>query len=397
MEHSGPNKHAGVFRDNRPMAAPEITPREAHLRHSQGAVLVDVREDHERELGMAEGARGIARAELEEDPTFHFADHDTELMLICQSGGRSMLAAEVLQRLGYRNVVSVRGGTLRWTADGLPLTRPETDVEIDHDFHDRYSRHLLLPEIGMRGQRRLELARVLMIGAGGLGSPAAFYLAAAGVGHLRIADDDVVDRSNLQRQILHADADIGMPKVDSAATRLSALNPRTEIETVAERVTSANVERLLEDVDVVLDGADNFPVRYLLNDACVKLGKPLVYGAVHRFEGQVSVFDAGRQRGVAPCYRCLFPEPPPPEAAPNCSEAGVLGVLPGVVGMLEATEVLKLLLHVGEPLTGRLLHFDALSMRFRETRLPPDPDCPLCARGRPFPGYIDYAAFCSGA
>ncbi|GAA3918746.1 molybdopterin-synthase adenylyltransferase MoeB [Luteimonas lutimaris] len=377
------------------MGIQEITPREAHQRQSQGAVLVDVREDHERALGMAEGARGIARAELEEDPGFHFADRDVELVLICQSGGRSMLAAETLERLGYAHVASVRGGTSRWIAEGLPLTQPDADV--DHDFHDRYSRHLLLPEIGLRGQRRLELARVLMIGAGGLGSPAAFYLAAAGVGHLRIADDDVVERSNLQRQILHTDSDIGMPKVDSAETRLSALNPRTQVEAVAERVTSANVERLLEDVDVVLDGADNFPVRYLLNDACVKLGKPLVYGAVHRFTGQVSVFDAGRQRGVAPCYRCLFPEPPPPEAAPNCSEAGVLGVLPGVVGMLQATEVLKLLLHVGEPLTGRLLNFDALSMRFRETRLPPDPDCPLCARGRAFPGYIDYAAFCSGA
>ena len=376
------------------MGIQEITPREAHQRQSQGAVLVDVREDHERALGMAEGARGIARAELEEDPGFHFADHDVELVLICQSGGRSMLAAQTLERLGYAHVASVRGGTSRWIAEGLPLTQPEADV--DHDFHDRYSRHLLLPEIGLRGQRRLELARVLMIGAGGLGSPAAFYLAAAGVGHLRIADDDVVERSNLQRQILHADTDIGMPKVDSAETRLSALNPRTKVEAVAERVTSANVERLLEDVDVVLDGADNFPVRYLLNDACVKLGKPLVYGAVHRFTGQVSVFDAGRQRGLAPCYRCLFPEPPPPEAAPNCSEAGVLGVLPGVVGMLQATEVLKLLLHVGEPLTGRLLNFDALSMRFRETRLPPDPDCPLCAPRRPFPGYIDYAAFCSG-
>jgi len=376
------------------MGIQEITPREAHQRQSQGAVLVDVREDHERALGMAEGARGIARAELEEDPGFHFADHDVELVLICQSGGRSMLAAQTLERLGYAHVASVRGGTSRWIAEGLPLTQPEADV--DHDFHDRYSRHLLLPEIGLRGQRRLELARVLMIGAGGLGSPAAFYLAAAGVGHLRIADDDVVERSNLQRQILHADTDIGMPKVDSAETRLSALNPRTKVEAVAERVTSANVERLLEDVDVVLDGADNFPVRYLLNDACVKLGKPLVYGAVHRFTGQVSVFDAGRQRGVAPCYRCLFPEPPPPEAAPNCSEAGVLGVLPGVVGMLQATEVLKLLLHVGEPLTGRLLNFDALSMRFRETRLPPDPDCPLCAPGKPFPGYIDYVAFCSG-
>jgi sulfur-carrier protein adenylyltransferase/sulfurtransferase len=397
MERSGTPVPAALFRDNQAMAIPEITPREAQLRLTQGAVLIDVREDHERELGMADGARGIARAELEEDPSFHFTDTDAELVLICQSGGRSMLAAEVLQRLGYRNVVSVRGGTLRWTADGLPMTRPETGAAIDHDFHDRYSRHLLLPEIGTRGQRRLELARVLMIGAGGLGSPAAFYLAAAGVGHLRIADDDVVERSNLQRQVLHVDADIGMPKVDSAETRLSALNPRTRVEAIAERVTSANVERLLEDVDVVLDGADNFPVRYLLNDACVKLGKPLVYGAVHRFEGQVSVFDAGRRRGVAPCYRCLFPEPPPPEAAPNCSEAGVLGVLPGVIGMLQATEVLKLLLHIGEPLAGRLLHFDALSMRFRETRLPPDPDCALCAPARPFPGYIDYAAFCSGS
>jgi len=379
--------------DNRPMAIPEITPREAHDRQSLGAVLIDVREDHERELGMAEGARGIARAELEADPTFHVSDHDTELLLICQSGGRSMLAAEVLQRLGYHNIASVRGGTSRWIIDGFPVSKPA--VEIDHDFHDRYSRHLLLPEVGPRGQKRLELARILVVGAGGLGSPAAFYLAAAGVGHLRIADDDVVERSNLQRQILHTDADTGMSKVDSAETRLSALNPRIDIEAIAERVTSDNVERLLEDVDVVLDGADNFPVRYLLNDACVKLGKPLVYGAVHRFEGQVSVFDAGRHRGVAPCYRCLFPEPPPADAAPNCSEAGVLGVLPGVIGMLQATEAIKLLLHIGEPLAGRLLHFDALSMRFRETRLLPDPDCPVCAQGRAFPGYIDYAAFCA--
>jgi len=379
--------------DNRPMAIPEITPREAHDRQSLGAVLIDVREDHERELGMAEGARGIARAELEADPSFHVSDHDTELLLICQSGGRSMLAAEVLQRLGYHNIASVRGGTSRWIIDGFPVSKPA--VEIDHDFHDRYSRHLLLPEVGPRGQKRLELARILVVGAGGLGSPAAFYLAAAGVGHLRIADDDVVERSNLQRQILHTDADTGMPKVDSAETRLSALNPRIDIEAIAERVTSGNVERLLEDVDVVLDGADNFPARYLLNDACVKLGKPLVYGAVHRFEGQVSVFDAGRHRGVAPCYRCLFPEPPPADAAPNCSEAGVLGVLPGVIGMLQATEAIKLLLHIGEPLAGRLLHFDALSMRFRETRLLPDPDCPVCAQGRAFPGYIDYAAFCA--
>jgi molybdopterin/thiamine biosynthesis adenylyltransferase len=237
---------------------------------------------------------------------------------------------------------------------------------------------------------------VLLVGAGGLGSPAALYLAAAGVGTLRIADDDRVERSNLQRQVVHGDADVGREKVASAAAAISALNPRVRVEQVAERITADNVERVLEGVDVVFDGGDNFPVRYLLNDACVKLAKPLVYGAVHRFEGQVAVFDAGRRRGLAPCYRCLFPEPPPPEAAPNCSEAGVLGVLPGVVGMLQATEVLKLLLGIGEPLAGRLLQFDALAMRFRETRLAPDPGCAVCARGRPFPGYIDYARFCAG-
>jgi len=374
--------------------AREITPRDAGYRLAQGAVLVDVREDHERELGMAQGAMGVARAELEAAPHRYLPGPDAEILLICQSGGRSLLAAEQLLRLGYQRVCSVRGGTLMWQAEGLPLTRPAGAV--DEDFHERYSRHLLLPEIGASGQRRLEAASVVVVGAGGLGSPAAFYLAAAGVGQLRLIDDDVVERSNLQRQILHTDADVGVAKVESAHTRLSALNPRVTVEPVAERLDSANVERLIAEADVVLDGGDNFPVRYLLNDACVHLGKPLVYGAVHRFEGQVSVFDAGRERGRVPCYRCLFPEPPPPEAAPNCSEAGVLGVLPGVVGMLQATEALKLLLHVGEPLTGRLLHFDALAMRFRETRLAADPECPVCAPGVPFPGYIDYAAFCAG-
>ncbi|WP_298579873.1 molybdopterin-synthase adenylyltransferase MoeB [uncultured Luteimonas sp.] len=374
--------------------AREITPRDAGYRLAQGAVLVDVREDHERELGMAQGALGVARAELEAAPHRYLPGPDAEILLICQTGGRSLLAAEQLLRLGYQRVCSVRGGTLMWQAEGLPLTRPAGAV--DEDFHERYSRHLLLPEIGASGQRRLEAASVVVVGAGGLGSPAAFYLAAAGVGQLRLIDDDVVERSNLQRQILHTDADVGVAKVESAHTRLSALNPRVTVEPVAERLDSANVERLIAEADVVLDGGDNFPVRYLLNDACVHLGKPLVYGAVHRFEGQVSVFDAGRERGRVPCYRCLFPEPPPPEAAPNCSEAGVLGVLPGVVGMLQATEALKLLLHVGEPLTGRLLHFDALAMRFRETRLAADPECPVCAPGVPFPGYIDYAAFCAG-
>jgi molybdopterin/thiamine biosynthesis adenylyltransferase/rhodanese-related sulfurtransferase len=376
------------------MAVSEISPREAHARQVHGAVLIDVREDHERALGMAQHAHGIAKAALESDPDAYLADHDAEILLICQGGARSLQAASTLAALGYRNVASVAGGTSRWLAEGLPMG--EADVGIDHDFHDRYSRHLKLPEVGLAGQQALEAARVLLVGAGGLGSPAAFYLAAAGVGTLRLADDDLVDRSNLQRQILHTEARIGSAKVASAAATLSALNPRTTIEAVAERITSGNVERLLDGVDVIIDGADNFPARYLLNDACVKLAKPLVYGAVHRFEGQASVFDAGRQRGIAPCYRCLFPEPPPPESAPNCAEAGVLGVLPGVIGLLQATEAIKLILDLGTPLAGRLLHFDALAMRFRETRLQADPDCAVCAPGRPFPGYIDYAAFCAG-
>ncbi|HSR64055.1 MAG TPA: molybdopterin-synthase adenylyltransferase MoeB [Xanthomonadaceae bacterium] len=374
------------------MAVRELSVTEALARQRAGALLVDVRAAHERELGMAEGARGIAREDLEAEPGACLPDPDAELLLICQSGRRSQLAAAALQACGYRNVRSVAGGTSAWEAASLPMARPALDA----DFAERYSRHLRLPEVGLGGQRRLQAARVLLVGAGGLGSPAAFYLAAAGVGTLRLVDDDVVDRSNLQRQILHADARIGMPKVESAAQALSALNPRTRIEAMRERVTGGNVEAVLDGVDVVVDGADNFPARYLLNDACVKLGKPLVYGAVHRFEGQVSVFDAGRARGVAPCYRCLFPEPPPPEAAPNCSEAGVLGVLPGVVGLLQATEAIKLLLGIGHPLSGRLLQFDALAMRFRETRLSPDPECALCAPGRAFPGYIDYARFCAG-
>ena len=376
------------------MAIKEIPPREALLRAGQGARLIDVREDHERAAGMAEGAVGVRKAALESAPGEHIPAPGEEVILICRSGRRSAEAGEALARQGYTNVASVAGGTERWQLEKLPMSAP--DAGFDLDFHERYSRHMLLPEIGLEGQQRLQASRVLLLGAGGLGSPAAWYLAAAGVGTLRIADPDVVDRSNLHRQILHTEASIGTPKVQSASERLTALNPRTRIDAVQELVTSDNVERLLADVDVVIDGADNFAIRYLLNDACVKLGKPLVYGAVHRFEGQVSVFDAGRHRGTHPCYRCLFPEPPPPEAAPNCSEAGVLGILPGVVGLLEATEAIKLLLGLGEPLRGRLLHFDAMGMRFRETRLGPDPDCPLCAPGREFPGYIDYVKFCAG-
>jgi molybdopterin/thiamine biosynthesis adenylyltransferase/rhodanese-related sulfurtransferase len=371
----------------------ELTPAQAMVRLRAGAVLVDVRAGHERALGMAEGALGAAREALEAEPGAFLppAGAGTEILLICQGGRRSMLAAQALQARGYRNIASVAGGTTAWADAGLPMTR----ADADDDFLDRYSRHLRLPEVGLEGQQRLAKTTMLLLGAGGLGSPAALYLAAAGVGTLRIADDDVVERSNLQRQVLHAEDRIGMPKVASAAATLAALNPRVRVEAIAERVDSGNVERLLEGVDVVVDGADNFPVRYLLNDACVKLGKPLVYGAVHRFEGQVSVFDAGRARGVRPCYRCLFPEPPAAADAPNCSEAGVLGVLPGIVGLLQAAEAIKLALGIGEPLAGRLLHFDALAMRFRETRLSPDPHCVLCAPGTAFPGYIDYARFCS--
>ena len=376
------------------MAGLEIPPLEALRRLARGAVLVDVREEHERATGQAEGALGVAKTELETHPDDFLPRHDAEILLICQGGKRSEECAKKLLEAGYRNVHSVEGGTARWIAEGLPVETPQADADT-RDFNERYSRHLLLPQVGVKGQRKLEASRVLLVGAGGLGSPAGYYLAAAGVGRIRIADDDVVDRSNLQRQILHAEARVGTKKVESAAQTLSALNPRTKVEAVAERITSDNVERLLEGVDVVVDGADNFPARYLLNDACVKLGIPMVYGAIQQFDGQVSVFDAGRHRGQCPCYRCLFPEPPPPEFAPNCAEAGVLGVLPGVIGLLQANEAIKLLLGIGEPLAGRLLHFDALAARFRETRLRPDPECPVCAPGRAFPGYIDYQAFCS--
>ncbi len=369
----------------------EIAPREAYERQRDGSVLIDVREDHERALGMAEGALGVAKAAFEAAPQQSIEGVSTPVLLICAKGGRSLESARRLAELGYRDVKSISGGTEAWRAAGLPMTQPAADA----DFLDRYSRHLLLPQVGLAGQQKLERSRVFVIGAGGLGSPVTFYLAAAGVGTLVIADDDRVERSNLQRQILHTEAAIGTPKVESAARALTAMNPRVRVETVEERVTSANVDRLLDGADLVIDGADNFPLRYLLNDACIKHAKPLVYGAVHRFEGQVSVFDAGRKRGIAPCYRCLFPQPPRAEDAPNCAEAGVLGVLPGVIGLLQANEAIKLLLGIGDSLAGRLLGFDALAGRFRETRLTPDPACPICPAERAFPGYVDYERFCA--
>lgn len=376
------------------MDIPELSPEQARSRLAHGALLVDVRESHERAGGMAEGALGIAMGQLQANPGAHLPAPAREILLICQSGRRSLDVAVALHAQGYTRVASVRGGTQAWRACQLPMVQPLQRAD-ERDFNERYARQLQLPQVGTAGQQRLAQARVLVIGAGGLGSPASFYLAAAGVGRLRIADDDRVERSNLHRQILHTEAAVGEPKVLSARARLLALNPGVQVEAVQARVDSGNVDALLDGVDVVLDGSDNFPLRYLLNDACIKHAKPLVYGAVERFSGQVSVFDAGRQRGMAPCYRCLFPEPPPAALAPNCAEAGVLGVLPGLVGLLQATEVLKLLLGIGEPLVGRLLGLDALGMHFRQTRLRPDPECLLCAPGRPFPGYIDYAAFCS--
>lgn len=371
----------------------EITPAQAQALQEQGARLIDVREPDEHALGMAQGALPVPRAQLEQSPAEYHATPDEPLLLICAGGNRSMLAARALEAMGYTRLYSVNGGFTRWQAEGLPVQ----GCDEDSDFLERYSRHLRLPQVGLAGQKKLEQARVLVVGAGGLGSPSAYYLAAAGVGFMRLVDDDRVDLSNLQRQILHADDRIGQWKVDSARQTLSALNPRVQIETQIVRLNAENIERLIGDVDVVIDGADNFPTRYLLSDACVHLGKPMVYGAVHRFEGQVSVFDAGRQRGVAPCYRCLFPEAPSAAEAPNCSEAGVLGVLPGIIGMLQATEALKLILGIGQPLSGRLLHVETLGMQFRETRLQPDPDCRVCRPGQVFSGYEQLSPVCAAS
>jgi molybdopterin/thiamine biosynthesis adenylyltransferase/rhodanese-related sulfurtransferase len=354
------------------MATIETTPMLARERQMAGALLVDVREPEEHALGVPGEALRVPRAALEARPDAVIPDHDSEVLLICASGQRSLRATEALRAQGYRNVQSVAGGCQAWLAEGLPI-----EARRDADFMERYSRHLRLPQVGLEGQEKLERARVLLVGAGGLGSPAAFYLAAAGVGYLRLVDDDVVDRSNLQRQILHTEQRIGEPKVASATLALSALNPRVRIEPVQARVTSANVDALVADVDLVIDGADNFATRYLLSDACVQHRKPLVYGAVHRFDGQASVFDAGRRRGESPCYRCLFPEPPDAADAPNCAEAGVLGVLPGIIGLIQANEAIKLVLGLG----------DALGMRFHESRLTADPACPVCAPGVAFPGY----------
>jgi molybdopterin/thiamine biosynthesis adenylyltransferase/rhodanese-related sulfurtransferase len=369
--------------------ATEVTPEQAAALLRSGALLVDVREDHERAGGTPDGAVGIARGLLAARIAEFAPQRDRQILAICATGQRSRLAAAELRSVGYPHAASVSGGFRAWQAAGLPVA----GALLDADAAERYSRHLLLPEVGAAGQVRLGQARVALIGAGGLGSPAALYLAAAGVGTLTLVDDDKVDKSNLQRQVLHADARIGLAKIESARQTLSALNPRTRIEGREQRLRAANVEDLLRGHDVVIDGADNFPTRYLLSAACLRLELPLVYGAVHRFTGQVSVFDA--RRDDSPCYRCLFPEPPSAADAPNCAEAGVLGVLPGIIGLLQANEAIKLILGIGRPLVARLLCFDALAASFRELRLPRDPDCPGCGAEAVFSGYADIERICS--
>ncbi len=367
----------------------EIEPAEALVRQRAGALLIDVREDDERAAGIAAGAVGLPRGLIEQRINAIAPDRQQEILAICGSGKRSLLAIATLRQLGYTRCVSVSGGFARWRAEGLAVEA----CTLDADSAERYARHLVLPEVGVAGQNRLAAARVVLIGAGGLGSPAALYLAAAGVGSLTIIDDDHVERSNLQRQILHADARVGMPKTESARIALIALNPSVHVDIVTARVNAANVETLLRGHDLVIDGADNFPTRYLLNAACLQLRLPLVYGAVHRFSGQASVFDSRRED--SPCYRCLFPDPPSAAEAPNCSEAGVLGVLPGIIGLFQANEALKLLLGIGAPLVGRLLCYDALAGTSRELRLPRDPECPGCGADVQFSGYEDVAQICA--
>ncbi len=369
-------------------AIEQLDAAEARRRQLGGALLIDVRDDDERAIGLPHGAVAMPGGRLLREIS-SLASPERELLLICAAGQRSLRAAQALRARGYRQVASVAGGFGRWLAAGLPV---QAGV-LDADAQDRYARQLRLPQIGAAGQARLSESRVALIGAGGLGSPAALYLAAAGVGTLTLIDDDHVERSNLHRQVVHADARVGLPKVESARMTLAALNPAIQIVTHAVRVHAGNVEGLLGGHDLVIDGADNFPTRYLLAAASVRLRLPLVYGAVERFSGQVSVFDP--RRTDSPCYRCLFPEPPAAADAPNCAEAGVLGVLPGVIGLLQATEALKLLLGVGTPLVGRLLLFDALAMRFRELLLPRDAACPGCGDAVQFSGYEDIPRHCA--
>jgi sulfur-carrier protein adenylyltransferase/sulfurtransferase len=349
--------------------------------------LVDIREGWELESGTIHGSEHIPMGDVGArlDP-----QRDRHIVLYCSHGNRSLRLAQAMHAHGFEDVVSLAGGITAWAEAGLPVELPG---ELDDEQRLRYSRHILIPEIGVTGQSRLLASSVLVVGAGGLGSPAALYLAAAGVGRLGIVDDDVVDESNLQRQVLHSTAALGEPKVESAEQRVRGLNPDVEVVAYRERLSASNIDRILdEDWEVIVDGADNFPTRYLLNDASVWHGLPVVHGSIFRFEGQATVFSPG----TGPCYRCLFPQPPPPELAPSCAEGGVLGVLPGVIGSIQGSEALKLVLGIGEPLIGRLLLYDALAGSFDEVSVRRDPNCPVCGDSPTITEYVDYVEFCAG-
>jgi molybdopterin/thiamine biosynthesis adenylyltransferase/rhodanese-related sulfurtransferase len=372
---------------------PEIeVPALSHeIGNASRPVLLDVREPDEHSQGAIANTVHVPRGYLELRIEKLVPDHAQPIVVYCQSGTRSMLAARSLVELGYTSVRSLAGGFTGWKRAGLAWEAPRM---LRPDQQTRYSRHTLLPEVGQAGQLQLLGAKVLCIGAGGLGSPSSMYLAAAGIGTIGVIDDDVVDASNLQRQILHGSDRVGTPKVDSAEQTIKNLNPDVTVDKHRTRLTSDNALDLIGRYDVVIDGADNFATRYLVNDAALKLGKPVIHASIFRFEGQLTVFPANG----SPCYRCLYPQPPPAEEAPSCAEAGVLGVLPGVMGVLQATEAIKLVLGLGDVLAGRLLIYDAMKTRFRELKLRRDPTCPTCGDGvdRKAIKLIDYEQFCAG-
>jgi molybdopterin/thiamine biosynthesis adenylyltransferase/rhodanese-related sulfurtransferase len=350
-------------------------------------LLVDVREKEEYREGHLPGALSLPRGFLEMQVEGKVPEKGARIVAYCQSGTRSLLAGKLLKDMGYTSVVSMAGGYGAWKNSGKPW---EQDFKFTQEQMTRYSRHFLLSEVGEAGQAKLLRSKVLCLGAGGLGSPVAFYLAAAGVGTLGIVDNDVVDLSNLQRQILHTNDRIGMLKTESAAKTIKALNPDVNVVEHRVRLDSSNVLELFKQYDIIVDGCDNFPTRYLVNDACVMLDKPNVHGSIFQFEGQATVFKPHE----GPCYRCLFPEPPPPGMAPSCAEAGVLGVLPGLVGCVQALETIKLILGVGDPLIGRLAHIDTLGMNIRVLRLRRDTKCPMCGDQPTITKLIDYEEFC---
>ena len=375
----------------------EVDPAAVREQVSNGAVVVDVREVDEWGAGHIPGAKHVPKSYLESRIEGAAPDRSQHVILYCQSGNRSAWAARTLiEDLGYENVESMTGGFTLWKDRGYDVELPRT---LTAEQRERYSRHLLLPEVGVEGQQKLLDAKVLLLGAGGLGSPTALYLAAAGIGTLGIVDNDEVDLSNLQRQVIHTSERIGMPKVDSAAETINALNPDVKVVKHAIRLGPENIMDILPGYDIIVDGLDNFPTRYLLNDATVRLKIPVVSAAILGFEGQLSVFKPYE----GPCYRCLFPVPPPAELAPSCGANGVLGVLPGTMGLLQATEVIKLILGEGDPLIGRLLMYDALSAKVTEVKVRRDPECPICSRepdaisDEEMGVFPDYEAFCAGA